>query len=240
VNEIIKAKLVEIESMFNVEILFAAESGSRAWGFHSTDSDYDVRFIFKRPLKDYMSVEKMSQVIDMGLFRNSNPPLVEWLQSPIIYRTGDLGDALRNLAKTDLCMARFAHHHRNLAQGNWDTYFKDRHTVSHKKYLYVLRSIFCALWTLKHGTPPPTEFAEVLKGLTLPLDVALQLKSLVDIKMSGVECSLGQPIAVLDNWIVDNLAALKTAIPKYTENDWVSSQKLNFILFKELRIDEHQ
>ncbi len=43
--EKIDAELSSIEAKENVKILYAVESGSRAWGVESPDSDYDVRFI---------------------------------------------------------------------------------------------------------------------------------------------------------------------------------------------------
>ncbi len=263
-DSVIQDKLSIIEDLFNVKILYAAESGSRAWGFASTDSDYDVRFIFKRSVQEYLSIERYNPVIDlenglkdlndevldfagwdiyktMGLFSKSNPPLIEWLQSPIIYReVGVIATKLRTLAQTDLSIVRFAHHHRNLAQGNWDTYIKGKHTVSHKKYLYILRSIFCAMWVLRHHTPPPTKLSEVLKGIVIPLDVALQLKSLLDMKMSGVECSLGKPNTILDQWIGTMLTVLSATIPKSMDQDWVDHKKLDQIILKELGINEYQ
>lgn len=57
-RETILSKLDEIENRENVRILLAVESGSRAWGFASPDSDYDVRFIYVRPKEDYLRLEK--------------------------------------------------------------------------------------------------------------------------------------------------------------------------------------
>ena len=101
-KEIILAQLNEIEKNHDVVILYACESGSRAWGFPSADSDYDVRFIYLRPVKWYLSVEEKRDVIEvpineqldingwdlrkaLQLFRKSNPPLMEGLGSPIVY-----------------------------------------------------------------------------------------------------------------------------------------------------------
>ena len=105
VDEEIQRSIDEIEQSENVTVLYACESGSRAWGFHSQDSDYDVRFIYAHPPDWYLSVdlEKKRDVIErpilddldvsgwdlrksLQLFRKSNPPLLEWLDSPIVYR----------------------------------------------------------------------------------------------------------------------------------------------------------
>src|ERR1700678_3652779 len=99
----IEAVLDAVERTNGVEILLAVESGSRAWGFESPNSDYDVRFIYKGGIQRYVRVDPLRDVIELPivddldvngwdinktltLFRRSNPPLLEWLQSPIIYR----------------------------------------------------------------------------------------------------------------------------------------------------------
>lgn len=106
-NEIIQQKLVEIEEKYKVKILYAVESGSRAWGFPSKDSDYDVRFIYIHSAEWYLSIdpqeigakrgvieEPIDELLDISgweitkalrLFRKNNPPLLEWLRSNIVY-----------------------------------------------------------------------------------------------------------------------------------------------------------
>lgn len=101
--EIIKDKIQEIEKKENVRVLRCVESGSRAWGFASPDSDYDVRFIYVRPKEYYLRLEKKRDVIEwqldetldingwdiqkaLRLLHKSNPTLFEWNSSPIIYK----------------------------------------------------------------------------------------------------------------------------------------------------------
>lgn len=98
----IRQKLREIEAANQVKILYAVESGSRAWGFASPDSDYDVRYVFIRTIKDYLRIDPLPDHIDgpldevqdysgwdvkkaLGLLGKSNPSLLEWLHSPIVY-----------------------------------------------------------------------------------------------------------------------------------------------------------
>ena len=103
-RELILSKLEEIEKQYDVHILLAVESGSRAWGFESPDSDYDVRFIYVRKQSDYLKLEGIRDVIELPiddtldingwditktlrLLYKSNPTLFEWFSSPIISRT---------------------------------------------------------------------------------------------------------------------------------------------------------
>ena len=114
VVEKIKEKLTQIEKTHNVHILYACESGSRAWGFASADSDYDVRFVFIRPLEEYLKINEQADYIDSELneifdingwdlkkfFKNiykSNPVLFEWINSPIVYRTSSEWEKIKSV-----------------------------------------------------------------------------------------------------------------------------------------------
>ena len=111
-EKLICSKLHEIEKENNVKILLAVESGSRAWGFASPDSDYDVRFIYVRPKEDYLRLENVRDVIELPiddvldingwdlqktlrLLYKSNPTLFEWFSSPIVYLETDFADRFR-------------------------------------------------------------------------------------------------------------------------------------------------
>lgn len=103
-RKIIETKLKEIEKKENVRIIYAVESGSRAWGFASPDSDYDVRFIYVRPKDYYLRLDKTKDVIEwqldetfdingwdlqkaLRLLHGSNPTLFEWNNSSTQYKT---------------------------------------------------------------------------------------------------------------------------------------------------------
>lgn len=162
-GELIIARLREIEEKEQVRILYAVESGSRGWGFESKDSDYDVRFIYAHPLDWYLSIEEKSDVIDysisdsldisgwdikkaLKLFKNSNPPLYEWLVSPIIYmEEGDFVQRLRDLMSRFYSPMAALNHYLHMAQRNYKSYFSGL-KVKVKKYFYVLRPIFACMW----------------------------------------------------------------------------------------------
>lgn len=135
-------RLLEIEKNEDVTILYACESGSRAWGFESIDSDYDVRFIYLRRTPQYLAVNRGRDVIErpidndidlsgwdlikvLELFRKSNPPLFEWIQSPIVYHSrSSLIKRLRHLLTQFYSPRACMYHYLHMADGNFRTYLK--------------------------------------------------------------------------------------------------------------------
>jgi predicted nucleotidyltransferase len=232
VGERIQEQLGRIEIAHNVRILVAVESGSRAWGFASTDSDYDVRFLFVRPLLDYLRIRPMRDVIELpieddldingwdlvkalNLFRASNPALLEWLRSPIVYREEtDLAERLRSLAETHASPRRMGYHYLSMAKGQFRGYIEGQQEISLKKYLYVLRPLFCLLWLERHGTPPPTALTDVLSGLTLPDEVAESLASLLERKKAAMELGQSEPVPALDAFCRREIVRLEQSIPQ--------------------------
>ena len=159
--------LARLEREHDVHVLFACESGSRGWGFASPDSDYDVRFAYVHRLPWYLAVEPGRDVIeepisgelDVGgwelrkalqLLRDSNPTLLEWLRSPIVYRQDDAWVArLRALAEHNFSPVRGYHHYVATARKNLREHLAGE-TVRYKKYLYVLRPLLAARWIRVH------------------------------------------------------------------------------------------
>ena len=155
----IQRELAKIERDHGVRILYAAESGSRAWGFPSPDSDYDVRFIYLHPSEWYVSLVERRDVIEvmageeldisgwdlrkaLRLFLKSNPALHEWLVSPIVYRSDTgLADSLRRLAKQSYSLRAVGASYLNWARQHEARHLRDRDEVSLKKYLYVIRPL---------------------------------------------------------------------------------------------------
>ena len=201
-RETILNKLNEIESRENVRILLAVESGSRAWGFASPDSDYDVRFIYVRPREDYLRLEKTRDVIELPiegeldingwdlnktlrLLRASNPTLFEWFSSPIVYRETAFADEFRSVMKKYYSSRRGLNHYLSMASDNYREYLKGD-TVKAKKYFYVLRPVLACRWILDKGTPPPMLFSELVDAELDPA-VAPDVDRLLDLKMNAPE-----------------------------------------------------
>lgn len=224
-TETILKNLNRIEEIHNARILYAVESGSRAWGFASQNSDYDVRFIYIHQPDWYLSIREKRDVIEMpinddldisgwdirkalGLFAKSNPPLLEWLGSPIVYQDRfGFSDRLRTLLQDTFSPQRCMHHYLHMARGNYREYLKGE-TVRLKKYLYVLRPILACLWLEKHGTMPPTEFSSLRQDASLSMSLDGAVEELLQKKMAGEELAMAPSVPVLNDFIEQQLDRL--------------------------------
>ena len=156
-RELIISKLKQIEKDYNVRVLLAVESGSRAWGFASPDSDYDVRFIYVRPEKEYLRLEDVRDVIELPindeldingwdlqktlrLLYRSNPTLFEWFSSPIVYMETEFADQFREIMTDYFSTKKSLYQYISMAESNYREYLKGE-MVKAKKYFYVLRPV---------------------------------------------------------------------------------------------------
>ncbi|MBQ9788214.1 MAG: nucleotidyltransferase domain-containing protein [Lentisphaeria bacterium] len=190
-NKIIQT-LKELERKEDCKILFAAESGSRAWGFASPDSDYDIRVIYVKPEAWYWDISaKKSDTFaamlpgdldisawelrkTLQLFSKCNPSLNEWLGSPIIYYAEEAFFAeMKRLLPLYFNPIRAGHHYLALAENSWAT-LNENKEITLKKLFYALRGLFCAMWSANFRTMPPTEFNKLLIPELL-VDEILQL-----------------------------------------------------------------
>lgn len=192
----IQAKLRELENQHSVRILFACESGSRAWGFPSADSDYDVRFIYAHAADWYLTIDDhkdfieipVNEVLDINgwdirkalrLFRNSNAPLYEWLQSPIVYRQNDaFTENIKELMHTYFSLRAGMHHYLSMARNAFADLQADE--VRIKKYFYCLRPLLAATWIADKQQLPPMEFP-VLRSLITDDKLQMEIDNLLHI-----------------------------------------------------------
>jgi len=199
-RSIILQQLARIEREHRVNILFACESGSRGWGFASPDSDYDVRFVYLHRLPWYLSVHGGRDVIELpingaldingwelrkalGLLYNSNPVLLEWLRSPVIYRQRTLWvKRLRVLAARYFSCLRGYRHYVSMAKKNLRGHLSGEQ-VRHKKYFYVLRPLLAARWIREYRSVPPMSFSELVSALVTDQALLDEINTLLRIKM---------------------------------------------------------
>ena len=226
-------QLHEIEVKHGVRVLYACESGSRAWGFASADSDYDVRFIYSHPQEWYLSIdlEHRRDVIEMPidseldisgwdlrkalkLFRKSNPALLEWLGSPIVYREqGSLAARLRELSPDSISPVKCRYHYMHMAQGNFRDYLKGPQ-VRLKKYLYVLRPILAVNWIDAGYGVAPTEFGKLVDAIVQENELRRAINDLLEAKKQGFEQSVGPRIEPISRFIESEMERLITTDPE--------------------------
>lgn len=217
VRDTIVARLRSVEEAENVRVIYACESGSRAWGFASSDSDYDVRFIFAHTKEWYLSIddgrdvsEHADGLLDLSgwdirkalrLLRKSNPPLLEWLRSPIVYleeptTTGKIRDLASSFFSPRSCI----HHYLHMAEGNYREYLRGSE-VKVKKYFYVLRPILACMWIEANNAAPPMEFEELLRSQSLDAGLTAEIDRLLGRKRAGMKMDLEPRIDIVNEFI---------------------------------------
>jgi len=248
-TEILK-RLAEIEATEDVSIVYACESGSRAWGFPSADSDYDVRFIYLRKPDWYLSidVEDKRDVIErpindeldisgwdlrkaLKLLWKSNPPLLEWLVSPIVYQeTFSIANKLRSAIAEFYSPISSYHHYLHMAQGNYREFLRGD-TVLVKKYFYVLRPLLAMKWINTEARPVPIEFQALVDRCVDSPELKLAIDDLLVRKKGGQELDRQPKITVISDFIENELESLREVVDLEKRNK-PGFEQLN-ILFRE-------
>ena len=238
-REKIITRLAEIEAEHQVSIFWAIESGSRAWGFDSTDSDFDVRFIYAHPPQWYLSIEPGRDVIEypmdglldisgwdlkkaLRLLKKSNPPLLEWLGSPIVYQekfrvAAWMREAVSSIYSPRSCM----HHYLNMAAGDIRNHLQGE-TVRLKKYFYALRPILCCLWIESRPGPPAVEFSVLVDQMVEDSELKDAIMALIALKKSSEELDRGIPIPIISEFLrreLDRLRATTSSVHSPAQTD---------------------
>jgi uncharacterized protein len=226
----IKAVLNGVAASEGVRILYAAESGSRAWGFGSPDSDYDVRFIYAHPADWYLRLHDARDVIErpldnqlvdlagwdvrkaLRLLLRSNPALNEWLCSPVVYADdGEFRDASQALFTAHCSRNAIAHHYHSIARGQWKAEIEGRDRVKLKKYFYIVRPLLSLAWVAQHDEPPPMALQALLEASALSPTMRAAIEALRIKKRDTPEMGLEPRIEAIDTWALGELARLDPA-----------------------------
>lgn len=231
----IQETLSRVETEHGVRILYACESGSRGWGFDSADSDWDVRFIYCHPRDWYLSVEEKRDVIELPindlldvngwdlrkslrLMKKSNPVLLEWLSSPIVYREeAATMQAYRELAREFYQPAACLHHYLHMAKGNFREYLQGE-MVWLKKYFYVLRPVLACLWIERKLGVVPMTFDDLVEGVVVDTELKNSISILTHMKKSATELDSGARIHVVHDFLEREIERLSESVartPKY-------------------------
>lgn len=199
-TEKIISYLTNLEKEHGIEILLACETGSRAWGFPSPDSDYDVRIIYRHQRDWYLSLDERKDTIEimlenndiditgwdlrksLQLLRKSNVALLERIQSPIIYKVDDVFlEGMNDVAQS--CYSKIAtmHHYLSMARKIVEE-IEELEEYKLKKFFYALRASVACLWIVERTEIPPIEFPKMIHGLTFDESLKFRIFELIEVK----------------------------------------------------------
>lgn len=229
-----KAQIIDIVhttcQAHHITPLHAIESGSRAWGFASLDSDFDVRLIYAHEPNWYLQLyndKDTFEFIDPNLFdvpfdiggwdikkalthiHKSNAVIFEWLNSPIVYHSNDdFIQSIRSIQNDFFNPQAVYHHYQGMAKKSWADLDLDK-PVKLKKWCYLLRSLLASLWIKEHKSIPPVSMNEMF-GL-LNADDVHELNHLINIKQQHDEtylCHLPKSMQQLTHTLCKNTEQL--------------------------------
>lgn len=247
--DVIKKELIRLEKQYEIKVLYAVESGSRAWGFESSDSDWDVRFIYIHKLDWYLNIddnkdsleEILPNKIDLAgwelkkglrLFRKSNPPMLEWLRSPIVYlEQFSTTEKLRELTKEYFNPKSCIYHYLHMAEGNFND-FLNKEKVKVKKYFYILRPILACDWIRETNTMAPMEFDILLESQVHVLKIKAEIQNLLYRKIAGEELNEEPKNHILNDYLEYKIQFYKEYVNSIEKQQLPNTDKLNR-LFKE-------
>lgn len=240
----INEKLDEIERKEGVRILHAVESGSRAWGFASPDSDYDVRFVYVRPKEEYFRLDEPRDVIEWQLdevldingwdlkkalrqFAKGNATLFEWSGSPIVYRTTEEWTRIKEISKQYFSEKTAVYHYYGTANSTLQGYLLGD-AVRYKKYFYALRPLLAARFIEEYHVAPPVLFDDLLK-MDLSEELRQAIDELLEAKKRTTEGEENPQMPVIRDFIVSETERQKQIADDLEDDhnkDWTALNRL--------------
>ncbi|WP_052807413.1 nucleotidyltransferase domain-containing protein [Risungbinella massiliensis] len=234
-----------------IQIFYAVESGSRVWGFATEDSDYDVRFLFHRELKDYVGIGEFPATITgnhdgrldghgwdirkmAGLLSKSNPSIMEWLFSPIVYiEKGVIIQELRRLAREHFSARRLAYHHFSMVRSHFKSHIQQQTKMNPKAYLHTLRSLFTVLYLEERPLLlPPYSIEKLAREVKMSDHWYEVINHLIEAKQN-IELKWIKPLSDLDQFISDFLEKSKQRVQHIPDRAFPSDQ-LNELVYQQL------
>jgi len=239
----------QLEKDQSIKILLAVESGSRAWGCPSPDSDYDIRIIFKRSESEYLEIDDKPDTIDyfhgelldingwdikktLKLIRKSNATPFEWSQSPIIYKEVDnFSKILLGICKSYFQGYHSVNHYKGIAKNSYSR-DKNNSSLKLKKLFYVLRPIMAAKWILEKNEIPPMDIPNLIQ-IIKDKSIVDHIKMLLEIKSKVNEDYVYKPDPIITNYIDSQFEHLSTVKiennPLETNSDLLNKTFKNII-----------
>lgn len=247
-NDLIQAQLDQLERREGVKILLAVESGSRAWGFASPDSDYDVRFVYVRPMRDYLTLrptrkDTIEWVVDdtldicgwdlskaLQLARKGNLSIFEWSESPVVYRRLAEWEEVWDVVRGYFSPRAAFHGYYGIARGTEREFLRGS-TVRYKKYLYALRPLLACKFIVENGEQPPVLFSELVDAAA-PDDLRPAIERLLAAKAHMSEKDEGPRIPEVDAFVEEKLVLYCAESLEWEEGDrpWEPLDELFFAM----------
>ncbi len=245
-REQIASALAGIEREHGCRVLFACESGSRAWGFPSPDSDYDLRFLYAMPVDWHLVLEPGRDTLEamlpgdldlsgwelrkaLRLFAQGNATLYEWLGSPVVYADRDgFRDELAAFIPRYFNPRKAMHHYLSLARGIAAEHLRDGR-IGIKKFFYVLRPLRAADWIASRATMPPTDFWRLVEEAGLPAGQCVEIGGIRACKVAAKEGEMISLSPSLVAWVGAEQERLKAAadgLPPAPGDSWAPLDEL--------------
>lgn len=238
--------LDQIEKEHDVKILHAIESGSRAWGFHSPNSDYDVRFFYVHKRDWYLSVYEGRDVIELPinetydvsgwdlkkalhLALKSNAVVTEWLKSPVQYKTNEkFTHEFSEFCRKAYNHKALSYHYINLGMRQIDQSWRTSETTKIKKYFYMLRPAFALRWMEQNTCNAqmiPMNIQELMQQSSVPEEIKACVNDLIDKKRQCEEQAITQKIKILDDFVLAQYEASKTQVDKMPKAETSNTER---------------
>lgn len=243
---LVPQKLKEIEKEYGIRVLYAVESGSRAWGTHTESSDYDVRFIYIRPREDYLRLDPVRDVLEfpieegwdmagwdldkmLRLLHSANSQIYEWFASPVVYVDDGFSQRIRPLLDAYFVAKTAVYHYLHQADMKMKQQQRAEQTKV-KHYLYRFQHLAAARWILAHQAPVPVSYSELVEWL--PEEARTRAMEVLQLKKSQHPLISHDPW--LDSWLMeerDRISQQMEQLPKAPEKGW---EMLNKFFLSEL------
>lgn len=226
----IQQKLDALTQRLDCRLLLAVESGSRAWGYASQDSDYDVRCVYWYPQERYLALQQprdtveweLNEVFDingwelrkaLNMAARSHLTIFEWCDSPIRYRSSPWHEEFRAVIRGMMQPERLAGRYVGMAEGTFRRYLM-LERPPYKEYFYAIRPLLAARWVMQERTPAPVPFATLRQAL-LPDAMQDTVEELLHLRNANTEKAVGPPHPQALRWIEQEIAELHRILPDH-------------------------
>lgn len=242
-------ELAYLEAERSFRIVYAVDAGSHSWGFAAPDSDYDVRFVYVRPISDYLKLETSRDVYEgvrpggidvvgwdmrkfLRLLRESNPSAIEWLCSENVFHEETSFYAVKRRKERFFDPVSSAWHYYGMAKKH-DTQYLKGDLVHPKKYLHLTRAILACEWCISRFEPVPMAFETLANRLLLP-QLEPDVENLLKMKRRTSDLEPIEHIQALDEWILARLDALPDEIKQFRHHDKLPWSEIDQIFLRQV------